>query len=69
MMNDTWSFDGNSWKLLASDGPPARAMGYIAYDERRDCIVLFGGRKGWPNDLADTWEFDGMQWREANPGE
>jgi hypothetical protein len=39
-------------------------MGQLAYDRRRDRVVLFGGRKGWPDgDLNDTWEWDGATWR------
>jgi hypothetical protein len=41
-------------------------MGYLAYDKQRDRIVLFGGRKGWPDgDLNDTWEWDGTSWRQV----
>jgi hypothetical protein len=40
-------------------------MGYLAYDKARDRVVLFGGRKGWPDDLADTWEWDGVSWRRV----
>jgi hypothetical protein len=24
-------------------------MGYLEYDSNRDGVVLFGGRKGWPD--------------------
>ena len=64
-LGDTWAFDGATWTLLTKDGPPARAMGYLAYDAKRDRIVLFGGRNGWPDgDLGDTWEFDGTRWQQ-----
>ena len=44
------------------------AMGYMAYDRKRDRIVLFGGRKGWPDgDLNDTWEWNGTEWRRVGP--
>jgi hypothetical protein len=64
LMNDLWAWDGTEWKLLSTDGPAKRTMGYIAYDKHRDKIVLFGGRLGWPNDADDTWEWDGEQWKE-----
>lgn len=70
MLGDTWSWDGREWKKLAdasAAGPEPRAMGYLAYDRRRDRIVLFGGRKGWPNDLNDTWEWDGARWNQPRP--
>ena len=67
-LGDTWAFSDGRWTKLAEAspaGPDARAMGYLAYDRKRDRVVLFGGRKGWPNgDLADTWEFDGTVWRK-----
>jgi hypothetical protein len=62
---DLWAWSGAAWSKLAdasSNGPEPRDMGYIAYDKRRDRIVLFGGRKGWPIDLDDTWEWDGERW-------
>jgi hypothetical protein len=64
MKGDTWSWDGKSWKQLAEKGPSPRAMGYMAYDNARDRIVLFGGRLGWPNDTNDTWDWDGEKWQE-----
>lgn len=64
--DDTWAFDGKTWEKLCDSGPPARGMGYLAYDKSRDRIVLFGGRKGWPDgDFADTWEFDGKAWEQV----
>jgi len=63
--NDTWSWNGKQWKQLSSTGPSARAMGYMAYDKKRDRIVLFGGRLSWPNDANDTWEWDGVKWKEV----
>ena len=65
---DTWAYDGRSWRQLAEaspNGPAPRAMGYLAYDKKRDRVVLFGGRKGWPNDLNDTWEWDGAIWKRV----
>ena len=66
MQNDTWAWNGHEWKKLADTGPAPRAMGYMAYDSKRDRVVLFGGRLGWPNDANDTWEWDGMKWMEVN---
>jgi hypothetical protein len=64
MKGDTWEWDGKKWKKLADTGPLPRAMGYMAYDKKRDKVVLFGGRRGWPNDVNDTWEWDGREWKE-----
>lgn len=66
-LGDLWAWNGTEWRRLAdvsSPGPAPRAMGHLAYDQRRDRVVLFGGRNGWPNgDLNDTWEWDGAAWR------
>ena len=66
-LGDLWAWTGAEWRKLAdasSAGPVPRAMGQLAYDQRRDRVVLFGGRKGWPDgDLNDTWEWDGATWR------
>lgn len=65
-LGDTWAWDGRTWTKLADaepGGPEPRSMGALAYDRKRDRVVLFGGRKGWPNDLNDTWEWDGTAWR------
>ena len=50
--------------LSVAGGPSPRYLPDVAYDARRDVMVLFGG-----GDLAsgalldDTWEFDGTTWR------
>lgn len=68
-LGDLWAWNGTEWRKLAdasSAGPAARAMGHLAYDQRRDRVVLFGGRNGWPDgDLNDTWEWDGAIWRRV----
>jgi hypothetical protein len=64
-LGDLWSWNGTVWAKLGDpspEGPEPRGMGYIAYDKRRDRVVLFGGRIAWPNDANDTWEWDGSRW-------
>jgi hypothetical protein len=52
----------------ASPQPQARYLTGVAYDERRDVLVLFGGGDAGGNALfADTWEFDGTSWRRVQP--
>ena len=51
--SDVWEWDGTSWTLVPTPGPPARADSAMAYDSTRGKIVLFGGG---PTTLADTWE-------------
>jgi len=54
-----------AWTPLASAaGPSARYLPDVAYDVKRDLLVLFGGGDPAGSSLyADTWEFDGTTWR------
>jgi hypothetical protein len=64
ILSDMWIWGEGRWEEHAINGPDARMMGYMAYDKKRDKIVLFGGRLGWPNDTNDTWIWDGVSWRK-----
>lgn len=62
---DTWEWDGNTWSLRSSGGPPARVGHAMAYDARRGVTVLHGGTAPGPTlpiVLDDTWEWDGLAW-------
>ena len=37
---ETWTYDGNRWKLARSVGPERRAAPQMAYDERRRTVIL-----------------------------
>lgn len=67
--------DGQTWRWTGSDGwfplttstvPPARGGAGMAYDERRQVMVMFGGGvdnvDGQLVGIRDTWEFDGDEW-------
>jgi len=57
-LGDTWEWDGAAWRATSSASPSARSGAAIAYDSRRQRIVLFGG-----NDAnAETWERDRGEW-------
>jgi hypothetical protein len=56
--DNTWLWDGQFWTHTQDIGPSARASHAMAYDIRRDRVVLFGGRgvaAGIPP-TSDTWE-------------
>lgn len=57
--NELWQYDGASWELVSSGGPPPRWKHGMAYDSDRDVVVVFGGESGSKDDL---WEWDGAQW-------
>lgn len=68
---DTWRLEPSGWQRVASDGPSARARTALAYDSRRQKVVLFGGVGESPAPRAaqpffgDTWLWDGDRWAEA----
>lgn len=70
-----WSWDGTRWTCDPSPGPSDRMDAFLAFDEARGRLVLFGGRRIGPNRsqqfLVDTWEYDGAAWslrNSAGPG-
>ena len=62
---DTWEWDGKRWIAMATEGPSPRNGAALAYDTRRDRVVLFGG-SGASN---DTWEWDGARWTQRDAGQ
>lgn len=55
---DTWEWDGSTWTLMATTGPPGRISHAMAYDSQRGRTVLFGGDPI----TSDTWEWNGSTW-------
>jgi len=72
--DDTWELQGDRWKRIATEGPPGRGRSALAYDRRRQRVVLFGGvsAPSGPNETQtffnDTWTWDGERWRKAAEG-
>jgi cysteine-rich repeat protein len=61
--SETWLWDGTMWTQLApADSPAGRTDPCIAYDSRRDRVVIFGGFRSAL--LAETWEWDGQTWTQ-----
>ena len=53
-----------AWHPLSLSGEPGqRYLADVAYDERRNVMVLFGGGTD-TSVLGDTWEFDGKVWQK-----
>lgn len=60
---DTWEWDGTAWTerpdATTDTSPPAARIEHaLAYDPRRQRVILFGGRAG-ATKLNDSWEWDG----------
>ncbi len=67
LYGDTWTWDGATWELAASTGPPARTRHAMTYDPVRERVLLFGGADGLglpPGTQGenDLWEWDGQAW-------
>jgi hypothetical protein len=65
--NVIWGWNGTGWQRVTEGGPLRRILGGVAYDEKRNMLVLYGGR---PIDLGkcnqETWEWDGETWLKKN---
>lgn len=57
----TWTWDGTTWREVATTGPGPTFDGAMVRDSARDRIVLFGGNQNGPID-PNTWEWDGTTW-------
>ena len=62
-LDDTWTFDGDTWSPLSVAAPPARAFHGLVEHPTTGDLVLFGGQGPDGDILGDTWLFDGQQWQ------
>lgn len=69
VLSDTWQWDGQTWTLLATNGPKVFQHS-MAYDPSRGVTVLYGGRTaaGHADPIGDTWEWDGQTWTQIADG-
>ena len=67
-LGDTWTFDGTTWKQVATSGPSNRTDAAMAYDGRIHKLVMSGGFQGQAF-LNETWLWDGTTstWTQALP--
>lgn len=69
-LDDTWTWDGNTWtQQLPPVSPPARnGYGNMVYDAATQTVVLFGGNNS-AGVLGDTWTWDGIAktWTRRSP--
>ncbi len=65
-LDDTWLLKKNSWgEIGVTQSPPARRQHTLAFDEKRQRTILFGGfdrKEGEKTVYGDTWEFNGIKW-------
>lgn len=57
--NDTWEYDGVSWKRIAIEGPtpPPRSRHAMCYDNLLNTVILFGGRNQ-DTYYNDVWNYE-----------
>jgi hypothetical protein len=67
---ETWTWDGRRWTMADSaTGPSGLVHHAMAYDARRQRVVLYGGATADRHAAGDTWEWDGARWtRVATDG-
>ncbi len=66
-LSDTWTYTASGWKKAAEsspDGPPGLLLHSMAYDAKRDQIVLFGGYSNSGYN-GDTWLWNGTKWTKS----
>ena len=67
LSNETWIFNGSSWKELhLSNSPQPREGATLIYDRSKREDILFGG-KGTNGLISDTWSWNGNNWQELYP--
>lgn len=61
--DDTWTWDGATWTQLNPKNRPAgRQAASLAWDTRRERLVLFGGYIANSTPVNDVWTWDGQDW-------
>lgn len=62
---ETWEWNGSSWVLRSTSGPPATSQHALAFDAARGMTLLFGGSSG--GTVVGTWMWNGGSWALATP--
>jgi len=69
---DTLELKDKAWVRVGAEGPAGRARTALAFDRKRNEVVLFGGVGAAPagsNDqpfFGDTWIWNGTAWRQTS---
>ena len=72
--SDTWQLQDDAWTRVATEGPTGRGRTALAYDSKRQHVVLFGGVSAPPGPnqpqtfFDDTWIWESGRWRKAGEG-
>ncbi len=63
-LNDTWIWNGNSWKKADIKGPSPRGFCAFTFHKERKTIILHGGRGNGGLTHSDLWEWNGKNWKK-----
>jgi len=72
--NETWVWNGASWRLAATDGPVvtngdpqyARRLHAMAYDAVQEAVVMMGGLQESGSYDGKLWRWNGSSWASQN---
>ena len=64
--NDTWRWDGGTWKQVTPSTPGPRQEFGSARDTGRGALVFFGGFDENLTSLSETWELVGDHWTQLS---
>ncbi|WP_110173566.1 hypothetical protein [Luteitalea pratensis] len=63
-----WEWNGTAWNHVGAHGPAVRQTYALAWDSRRQRVLLRGGQGGTHGPyLADQWTWSGTEWTESLP--
>ncbi|MCX5691581.1 MAG: immunoglobulin domain-containing protein [Planctomycetota bacterium] len=62
---DLWSWDGNSWTMVAPSGPAPRYHARLAFAPSSGRSYLFGGFNG-SSYFGDLWAWNGTAWQDLS---
>jgi hypothetical protein len=65
--NVIWGWDGTQWQVVTEGGPSMQVLGGVAYDTKRNKLVLYGGQTLDTGEcVRETWEWDGVSWAQIS---
>lgn len=65
--NETWAWDGHTWKQLHPASSPPPLPGRMVYDVARGQIVLFLNQVQNGRVANEMWAWDGNTWQQLHP--
>lgn len=69
-VNETWSWDGSSWRQLDPVSAPGGGFSVLAYDAGAGQMILLQDQWVCPRacvDSVSTWSWDGTNWTKLHP--